>query len=132
MFSRWSVPCTNSGQANGERKYQILFNWPSAFWLVVFTNYTLPKQYTPLTAIQNFVGETCAAPKPPWGMKNYYCHFFKGDTGKQALKLICLQFLQFLSNFNETLSISFSFWGRLNRALRSDLTPLHSAHFMKS
>ena len=72
MFSRRSVPCTNSGQANGERKYQILFNWPSAFWLVVFTNYTLPKQYTPLTAIQNFVGETCAAPKPPWGMKNYF------------------------------------------------------------
>ena len=34
---------------------------------------------------------------------------FKGDTRKQALKLICLQFLQFLSNFNETLSISFSF-----------------------
>ena len=62
-------------------------------------------------------------------MKNYYCHFFKGDTGKQALKLICLQFLQFLSNFNETLSISFSFQGRLNRVLRSDLTLLHSAHF---
>ena len=55
--------------------------------------------------------------------------FLKGDTGKQALKLICLQFLQFLSNFNETLSISFFFRGRLNRALRSDLTPLHSAHF---
>ena len=55
--------------------------------------------------------------------------FVKGDTGKQALKHICLQFLQFLSNFNETLSISFFFRGRLNRALRSDLTPLHSAHF---
>ena len=56
-------------------------------------------------------------------------NWLKGDTDKQALKLICLQFLQFLSNFNETLSISLFFRGRLNRALRSDLTPLHSAHF---
>ena len=38
-------------------------------------------------------------------------------------------FLQFLSNFNETLSKSFFSRACLNRAHRSDLTPLHSAHF---
>ena len=52
----------------------------------------------------------------------------KGDTGKQALKLICLQFLQFLTYVNEILSISFFFPARLNRAIRFDLTLLHSAH----
>ena len=45
---------------------------------------------------------------------------------KKADGVIWLPFLQFLSNFNETLSISLFFQGRLNRALRSDLTPLHS------
>ena len=48
---------------------------------------------------------------------------------KKAGGVIWVPFLQFLSNFNETLSISLFFRGRLNRALRSDLTPLHSAHF---
>ena len=50
--------------------------------------------------------------------------------GKKALKLICLQFFQFLTNFNEILSISVFFQGRLNRAIRSDLTLLQSAHFV--
>ena len=54
--------------------------------------------------------------------------FLKGDTGKQALKLICLQFLQFLTYVNEILSISFFFPGCLDRAIRFDLTLLHSAH----
>jgi hypothetical protein len=48
---------------------------------------------------------------------------------KKAYGDIWLPFLQFLINFNETLSISLSFRGRFNRALRSDLTPMHSAHF---
>ena len=48
---------------------------------------------------------------------------------KKAGGDIWLPFLQFLSNFNETLSISLFFQGRFNRALRSDLTPLHSTHF---
>ena len=53
----------------------------------------------------------------------------KGETGKQALKLICLQFFQFLTYFNEILSISVFFQGCLNCAIRSDLTLLQSAHF---
>ena len=55
--------------------------------------------------------------------------YFKGAMDKKAGGVIWLPFLQFLSNFNETLSISSFFRGHLNRALRSDLTPLHSAHF---
>ena len=55
--------------------------------------------------------------------------FLKGAMDKKAGGDIWLPFLQFLSNFNETLSISSFFRGRLNRALRSDLTPLHIAHF---
>ena len=38
-------------------------------------------------------------------------------------------FLQFSTDFSETLSKCFSFPGRLNCAIRSDLTLLHSAHF---
>ena len=53
----------------------------------------------------------------------------KRAMDKKAGGVIWLPFLQFLSNFYETRSISLSFRGRLNRALRSDLTPLHSAHF---
>ena len=53
----------------------------------------------------------------------------KGETDKKADGDIWLPFLQFLSSFNETLSISLFFQGRLNSGLRSDLTPLHSAHF---
>jgi hypothetical protein len=55
--------------------------------------------------------------------------FLKGDMGKQALTLIWVPFLQFLTYFNEIFSISFFFQGRLNSAVKSDLTPLHSAHF---
>jgi hypothetical protein len=55
--------------------------------------------------------------------------YLKGAMDKKAYGDIWLPFLQFFSNFNETLSISFFFRGRLNPALRSDLTPLHSAHF---
>ena len=53
----------------------------------------------------------------------------KGAMDKKAGGVIWLPFLQFLSNFNKTLSISLFFQGRLNSGLRSDLTPLHSAHF---
>ena len=48
----------------------------------------------------------------------------KGAMDKKAGGVIWLPFLQFLSNFKETLSISFFFRGRLNRVLRSDLTSL--------
>ena len=48
---------------------------------------------------------------------------------KKADGVICAHLLCFLTIFNETRSISLSFRGCLNRALRSDLTPLHSAHF---
>ena len=48
---------------------------------------------------------------------------------KKADGVICAHLLCFLTIFNETRSISLSFRGRLNRALRSDLTLLHSAHF---
>ena len=41
---------------------------------------------------------------------------------KKADEHIWLPFLQFLSNFNETLSISLFFQGRLNRAIKSELT----------
>ena len=54
---------------------------------------------------------------------------FNTGYGQTGSKAHLPAFLQFLSNFNETCSISLSFRGRLNRALRSDLTPLHSAHF---
>ena len=49
-----------------------------------------------------------------------------GQTGSEAY---LPAFLQFLSNFNETLSISLFFRGRLNHALRFDLIPLQSPHF---
>jgi hypothetical protein len=54
---------------------------------------------------------------------------FKGAMDKKADGVICAHLLCFLTIFYETRSISLSFRGRLNRALRSDLTPLHSAHF---
>ena len=60
---------------------------------------------------------------------NFGPNLLKGAMDKKAGGVIWLPFLQFLSNCNETLSISFFFRGRLNPALRSDLTPLHSAHF---
>ena len=56
--------------------------------------------------------------------------FFKGAMDKKADGVIWLPFLQFSTIFNETLSTSFFFQGRLNRVLRSDLTSLHSAHLI--
>ena len=50
--------------------------------------------------------------------------FLKGEMHKKADEHIWLPFLQFLSKFNETLSISLFFRGRLNRALKSELTQL--------
>ena len=50
--------------------------------------------------------------------------FGKGEMHKKADEHIWLPFLQFLSNFNETLSIRLFFQGRMNRALKSELTQL--------
>ena len=43
------------------------------------------------------------------GLEDILMIFYKGETGKQALKIICLQFFQFLTNYIEILSISFFF-----------------------
>ena len=51
------------------------------------------------------------------GLEDILMIFYKGETGKQALKLICLQFL---TNYIEILSISLFLRGRLNRAIRSE------------
>ena len=53
----------------------------------------------------------------------------KGDTGKQALKHICQRFFNFQPIFLKLSANASFFWGSLNRAIRSDLTLLHSAHF---
>ena len=53
----------------------------------------------------------------------------KGDTGKQALKHICQRFFNFQPIFLKLSANASFFWGGLNRAIRSDLTLLHSAHF---
>ena len=55
--------------------------------------------------------------------------FLKGDTRKQALKLICQRFFQFSTDYTEIFSKCFFFWGCLNDAIKSDLTPQHSAHY---
>ena len=53
-----------------------------------------------------------------------FSDFLKGEMHKKADEHIWLPFLQFSTLFNETLSISLFSRGRLNRALRSDLTLL--------
>ena len=44
-----------------------------------------------------------------WGRVPLRTLHLKGDTGKQALKHICLQFFQFSTDFNETFSKRFFF-----------------------
>ena len=54
---------------------------------------------------------------------------FKRGYGQTGSEAHLPAFLQFSTNFSETLSKCFFFRGSLNRAIRSDLTLLHSAHF---
>ena len=68
-------------------------------------------------------------PNPHRKINGHFAPMCNGAMDKKAGGVIWLPFLQFLSNFNETLSISLFFRGRLNHALRFDLIPLHSAHF---
>ena len=69
-----------------------------------------------------------------WALSRHFANsgpkdFAKGEMHKKAHQHIWLPFLQFSTVFKETLSISLFSRGRLNRALRSDLTLLFFSQF---
>ena len=55
--------------------------------------------------------------------------FLKRGYGQTGSKAYLPAFFQFSTNYIDIFSKCFFFLGRLNSAIKSDLTPLHSAHF---